>query len=93
MKRLEAIEAICRTMGLAMVSEPGFIWISTPELIEQESTWEPDSRFGDNRNEEALNLPVSIQFKKIFSDRFSSLFISKKSFILKAHVIKVVFLP
>lgn len=62
---LQSLQAVVVPLGLQFVSEPGFIWISTPDLIAQESTWEPESRFKPYENEDRLLEKTNVVFENI----------------------------
>lgn len=60
---LEALEHVLYPLGLDFVLEPGFIWISTPDRIQQEVVQEPDERYEPYMPiEESLETTVSLVF-------------------------------
>jgi hypothetical protein len=62
---LEIPDKLAGAVGLAVVSEPGYIWISTQNLIDREIEWEPESRFEIYNNEDKLLKPVTLSFQDI----------------------------
>ena len=65
MTLFEMLDHICNASGLSYISEPGFIWISSPSLIAAEVRREPDARFDSYENEENALKKGSIVFDDI----------------------------
>ncbi|HOZ48256.1 MAG TPA: sigma-70 family RNA polymerase sigma factor, partial [Candidatus Hydrogenedentes bacterium] len=51
---LEGLEYMLYPRGLDFVVEPGFVWVSTPEMIAKETTREPDERYDMYDTEDIL---------------------------------------
>lgn len=62
---LEAVQGMANALGLAVVSEPAYAWISTQANIDRKVSWEPESRFSEYKNEERLLERVTFDFKNI----------------------------
>ncbi len=65
MTLFEMLDHICSASGLSYISEPGFIWISTPSLITSEVHREPNARFDPYENEENAFKKASVVFNDI----------------------------
>ena len=62
---LEALEAICDPLGLVVVVEPYFLWITTPEMISHDSVWGAEPGANAFAYENKLDSLVSIEFEQV----------------------------
>ena len=64
----EALKALLRPLALAYSVQPGFVWISKPEIIRRESFEEIETRYYELRNAGAETL-----FKVVLRNRFGGI--------------------
>jgi len=61
----EALQALLRPLGLDYSIQPGFVWVSRPEIIERETFERVETRFYELRN-----LGAETMFKVVLRNRF-----------------------
>jgi len=61
----EALTALCEPLGLTYAVAPGFVWISTPEMIAADTPWKPSKSARNYTTEALLDTTVKLEFSNV----------------------------
>lgn len=61
----EALTALCEPLGLTYVVAPGFVWISTPEMIAADTSWRVSKSARNYDTEALLDTTVRLEFSGV----------------------------